>query len=328
MKWGISMWLKFFFSFLLVWGFGAAAADMRGVQSGTLPDGIKGTFAYIDPAASKLIEVDSTGKVLWDWDIPRLGGYLFEGADVEWIASSGSFLFVIPGSGVYEVSKRDRRLTWSCKTKFISHDADRLPNGDTIFVNAWDADDDPIVTVVDSACVEKKKLYAKQLGLNPEKRRNVSGESYSNTHINAIQVIDDGSWLLSLRNYNQIILFSTEKGVLKKWGKATRVHDPLWVGDGTLLHAKRNQNELVLIGADKSRRSLFASQDGDWAPLRTIQLIDKKYLLITGSQSVGIVDYDGKIHWSLKLAGFQPQRSRQPGAPFLYKAVFIPSASN
>lgn len=306
----------------------AFAEELRGAASGNLPVGIDGTFAYIDPSISKLIEIDSTGRVVWDWVIPPLGGNLYSGADVEWLPTKESFLFVVPGSGVYEVSKRNKAITWQCKTEFISHDADRLPNGDTIFVNGWDSDDAPIVTLVDSNCTEKKKLYAKDLKLKTDDQRLASSEKYSNTHINAVQVLPDDTWLISLRNFNQFILLSSDFKVLKGWRKTRRGHDPLLTEDGSIFFAQHGKGQALLhIKPDRSREVIFTSTAPEWTPLRTIQLLRKEYFLITGSQSIGIVDKSGQLVWAIKLHGFQPQKGvRERGSPFIYKAVFIPSA--
>lgn len=302
------------------------SADVRGLPSGALPPSVKGTFAYIDPSLSKLFEVDASGKVIWDYEIPKLGGDLAAGADIEWIASTNSFLFVVPGSGVYEVRKKDKNLIWSCKTPFISHDADRLPNGDTIFINAWDSDDAPIVTLVDSNCREKRTLFAKDLGLDPQKRRPASGESYSNTHINAIQVMSDDAWLISLRNYGQFILLSPDSKAIKKWGKTKKGHDPNLNQDGSIYFAQHGKEQaLIHIRPNGSREVIFSPEEKKWTPLRTVQPIDNKYFLMTGSEVMGVVDTSGTVLWSLTIHGFQAQKGGRGNASFLYKAVFIPS---
>ena len=100
----------------------------------------EGRISYIDPIEGIIYEVDLNGFVTWKYKIPskiKNRGKLRSGADIEWLKESDNFLFVVPLGGIYEVNRR-KEIVWSYETKLVSHDADRLPNGNTIFVNAWD----------------------------------------------------------------------------------------------------------------------------------------------------------------------------------------------
>ena len=81
----------------------------------------------------RIIEVNMLGEIVWEYLVPQnIKEYVNPGFDTE-LLSNNNVLFVLPRNGVYEVS-RDGEVVWSYITDKISHDADRLPNGNTIFV--------------------------------------------------------------------------------------------------------------------------------------------------------------------------------------------------
>ena len=172
----------------------AAVGDQFGSLEINQPEKVQaGKVVFVDPQLSKLIELDLTGKVTWEYSIPfAWRGKLTAATDVEWLPASDNFLLAIPESGVFEIN-RQSQVVWQYKTKFISHDADRLPNGNTVFVNGWDADTDPIVTEVDSSGKVIFQLFAQQLGLDLSERRTNPAEPHSNTHTNAVHWIAEGN---------------------------------------------------------------------------------------------------------------------------------------
>ena len=81
----------------------------------------------------RIIEVNMLGEIVWEYLVPQnIKEYVNPGFDTE-LLSNNNVLFVLPRNGVYEVS-RDGEVVWSYITDKISHDADRLPNGNTIVV--------------------------------------------------------------------------------------------------------------------------------------------------------------------------------------------------
>ena len=81
----------------------------------------------------RIIEVDMEGKIVWEYEIPlSLRQYTNPGFDVEPLPNS-HVLFVLPGSGIYEID-RQGSVVWSHLDPKVSHDVDRLPNGNTLYV--------------------------------------------------------------------------------------------------------------------------------------------------------------------------------------------------
>jgi hypothetical protein len=319
-----------FFSLLIMGALRLSlAGEIVGKVTGDFPEGLSGTIAYVNPQSAKVIEVDRTGEAKTAWTIPasyQLGGSLFSGADIEWVVSNQTYLVTIPRAAVIE-STREGKVVWSYKTKYISHDADRLTNGNTIFTNGWDADQDPIVTEVSSAGVVVREIFASDLGLSKEDWKPSTGEPYSNTHANAVQVEANLDTIISLRNYNMFVVVRDGK-VIERFKNIRLVHDPVSTERG-YFYARHGQTQWLgwQSRVDGERRKLFEAQGVNrWTPLRSVQpLMDNKYILITGSTAIGILDSQGNLVWSLDLDGFSHQKNgKTAGTPFLFKAVFIP----
>lgn len=81
----------------------------------------------------RIIEVNMLGEIVWQYQLPDyLKQYTNPGFDVE-LLSNNNILFLLPRSGVYEIN-RNGTIVWSYKDTKVSHDADRLPNGNTLVV--------------------------------------------------------------------------------------------------------------------------------------------------------------------------------------------------
>ena len=77
------------------------------------------------------------GEIVWEYVLPdNLKRYTNPGFDVERL-SNDNILFLLPLKGVYEID-RDGKIVWSYLDSKVTHDADRLPNGNTILVFGGD----------------------------------------------------------------------------------------------------------------------------------------------------------------------------------------------
>lgn len=285
-----------------------------------------GRVAFVDASQAKLIEMDLTGKITWEYAIPGavLGsGKLSSGTDVEWLPASDNFLLAIAGAGLFEIS-RQGQVVWSYATPYADHDADRLENGNTVFVNGWDGDTDPVMTEVDRAGNIVLQLFARDLELNLAERHSVTTERHSNTHANAVQQLRPGEYLLSLRNFNQFIKISNGK-VVGRVKNARNVHDPVPFKDGYLfaVHLADDKSALMLHAGPGQRQPLFKPEPDTWTPLRTVELLKNGNILITGGREVGQLDAQGQLVWSLVVAQFASGKSGQKSSRFFYKAAFV-----
>ena len=80
----------------------------------------------------RIIEVNMLGEVTWQYVLPEdLKQYTNPGQDVERLPN-GNTLLVMPGKGIVEVNN-EGEVVWSHMDERVSHDADRLINGNTLY---------------------------------------------------------------------------------------------------------------------------------------------------------------------------------------------------
>lgn len=298
----------------------------------------KGRVAYISPHEGTLYEVNLKGAVTWSFKLPAsLHHALSAGADVEWIRETDTFLYIVPRTGVYEVS-RAGKIVWSHETKTVSHDADRLPNGNTLFAYGWGGDNDPSFTEVDrNGEVVQSWRPGDALSKSTELWVPSPGEDYSYTHANAVQRLGDGSTLVSLRNFNQFVIVKEGK-IQKSFKIKPRVHDPVLLPDGTLYYAiladqnfhdtlagrvpipYGNGHFLMKMEPDGTEKVVFRA-GSLLRPLHTVQPLSNGNILVTGSTTVAQISPDGKMVWQLTLHGFK-QKS-EDRRRWLYKAAWV-----
>lgn len=305
----------------------AAVGDQFAKMEIFQPDKVQaGWVAFVDSSLAKLIEVDLSGRITWEYALPGSmvgNGKLSGGTDVEWLAQSDNFLLAIPGSGVFEIN-RQGQVVWKFVTPYADHDADRLDNGNTVFVNGWDGDNDPVMTEVDSAGNIVLQLFARDLELNLAERHSITTERYSNTHANAVQKLGPGDYLLSLRNFNQFVKISNGK-VVARIRNARNVHDPVPYKGGYLFaaHLADDKSSLMMHAGPGQRQPLFKPEPDTWTPLRTVELLRNGNILITGGREIGQLDPQGQLIWSLVAEHYASGKSGQKTARFFYKAAFV-----
>ena len=305
-----------------------------------LPDAAipEGRISYIDPIEGIIYEVDLNGFVTWEYKIPsKINNKrtLRKGADIEWLKESDNFLFVVPLVGIYEVN-RQKEIVWSYETKLVSHDADRLPNGNTIFVNAWDKEgDNQVVEITPRGDIVFEWKISdsgvscahKSANCNWGKRE---GKKYDYTHVNAVQKFEDGSFLVSLRNLHKAVLIDKNLKVVERYRHIRLVHDPRLKGDKLiaisrrqgLVERERKPSDSKYVFKYSDQKNVFKYFDKGYAFLRTNELIPDGNILLTDTRNLLVFNRDSeKIVWKLKLNGFGDQK-RNKDLPYLYKAAW------
>jgi len=273
----------------------------------------------------RIIEVNMLGEIVWQYLIPQsLRQYTNPGFDVE-LLPSNNILFVLPRNGVYEID-RNGKIIWSYLTPKISHDADRLPNGNTIFVfGADDQKSDAQVTEVNPKGEVVWAWYAKDRFDKPP-YNNIFNEGW--THTNAVSRLSNGNTLISPRNFNFVVEVDPKGEVVRTCGEGifSSQHDPEFLPNGNIIAA--------LQWRDKPHRAVeFDPKTGkivweylipdrkNW-PVRDANRLPNGNTLITGAKEIVEVTPQGGIVWRLRLQGvsFTPQDA--PGRGF-YKAERI-----
>jgi hypothetical protein len=280
-----------------------------------------------DPQIPRIVEVNMQGEIVWEYVIPEnLRRYQEPGLDVK-LLSNGNILFVLPLNGVYEID-RSGSIVWHHLDDKISHDADRLPNGNTLFVwGGADAVDDAQVKEVNPAGEIVWSWHAKhRLHMEPY----IGIERQGWTHTNAVTRLGDGNTLISLRNFN--VTLEVMPGGAIVWAfdwsnfDGYDPHEPEILPDDHLLVCLQGDTPHQVVEMDRVsaqvvweyyRPGLRTTRDCDRLPNGNTLIVG----VIEGEQDSVIFEVtpDGEIVWQLKLKDVPAMGS--PG--WFYKAQRI-----
>lgn len=270
-----------------------------------------GTTLFADnhnPERPRIIEVNMLGEIIWEYLVPdNLKQYTNPGFDVE-LLPDNNILFVLPRHGVYEIDRKGN-VVWSCLTEKISHDADRLPNGNTIFVYGHDDQKrDAQVTEVNPKGKIVWTWYAKDHFDKPP-YKNIYHQGW--THANAVTRLPNGNTLISLRNFNFLVEVDPKRSVVRIIGEGIleSPHDPEILPDGSILLANqlrppRGVHSAVEIDPKTNRvvRQFPITERRIW-PIRDANRLLNGNTLITGTTKIIEVTKEGEIVWQLTLKG-------------------------
>jgi hypothetical protein len=263
----------------------------------------------------RIIEVNMLGEIVWQYLLPdNLKRYTNPGFDVELLANN-NILFVLPRKGVYEID-RSGKIVWSYLTSKISHDADRLPNGNTIFVfGGGDQKDDAQVTEVNPKGEIVWTWYAKNYFDKPP-YNNIADEGW--THTNAVTRLPNGNTLISPRNFNFVVEVDPQGSVVRTLGEGLLYyqHEPELLPNGNLLSGSHG-NIARLAPELAASITSYAAVEIDlktgkivwkfmWPPglspdARDADRLPNGNTLVQGGVRIAEVTTEGKIVWQLRL---------------------------
>jgi hypothetical protein len=230
-----------------------------------------------DPQKPRVIEVDMQGNIVWEYILPdNLKQYTQPGFDAE-LLSNGHILIVLPRKGIREID-RSGNILWKHDDEKISHDADRLSNGDTIYVfGGGDKKGDPQVKEVDSNGDLVWSWYAKE-EFDVDPYADIDDQGW--THINAVTRLQNGNTLASLRNFGLTVIIGTDGSVLRTYdwtyiSGATNPdpHEPEVESEGALLIALQNDSPYQGVEIDMTSEEIVWSYSRDG--LRTTRDCDR-----------------------------------------------------
>jgi len=264
-----------------------------------------------DPQKTRLIEVNMLGEIVWEYVFPAsLTNYRNPGLDVESL-SNGNILFVAPLKGVYEIN-RNGTIVWSYLDSKVSHDADRLPNGNTLV--AWggvDSMNDAQVKEINPQGQIVWSWYAKD-HFNTPQYKSISREGW--THTNAVTRLANGNTLISLRNFQLTVEVNPQGQAVwsfdwSKFGTNPDPHDPELLDNDNLLAclpspaATYQAVEINRTNGETAwhylNSSLISSRDCDRLPngnTLIVTMVSSKH-----ESTILEVTSDGEIVWQLNL---------------------------
>ncbi len=272
----------------------------------------------------RIIEVNMLGEIVWEYLVPQnLKQYTNPGFDVE-LLPTNNILFVLPRSGVYEIDRKGK-IVWSYLTNKISHDADRLPNGNTIFVfGAFDQKSDAQIVEVNQKGEVVWSWYAKD-HFDKSPYASIYDEGW--THTNAVTRLPNGNTLISLRNFNFIVEVDAKGSVVRTIGEGILEyqHDPEILSNGNILIMNHAMPHQAVEIDPETGRVIWKSAgfERDVTPVRDANRLPNGNTLITGTTRIVEVTAEGKTVWQLSLKGVVFKTPKERPARGFYKAERI-----
>jgi len=273
-----------------------------------------------NPQKPRIIEVNMLGEIVWEYPVPHnLRQYTNPGFDVEWLPNN-NILFVLPRNGVYEVN-RNGNIIWSYLNNKVSHDADRLPNGNTLVVYGHeDGISDAQVKEISPEGEIVWAWYARD-HFNKAPYKDIYEQGW--THTNAASRLPDGHTLISPRNFNFVVEADPQGSVFRTIGEGILhyQHDPEMLPNGNLLLANQRVPHRA-IEIDPETGGIVWQSAGfkrDAVPVRDADRLPNGNTLIAGSTEIVEVTTHGEIVWQLRLKGITFERGEAARLGF-YKA--------
>jgi outer membrane protein assembly factor BamB len=261
------------------------------------------------------------GRIIWEYVLPpNLRQYNNPGFDVE-LLPNDNVLFVLPRHGVYEID-RTGKVVWSYLDDKVSHDADRLPNGNTlvVFGNNDGYHDQQVKEIGPDGRLVWSWRAKDHFWREPFKGIFEQGW----THTNAAERLHNGHTLISLRNFNFIAEVDKDGQVLRTIGEGIlwHQHDPVMLPNGNVLTANHTRERAVEIDPATNRVVWrFVPHSGEWR-VRDADRLPNGNTLITDATKIAEVSPEGEIVWFLKVEGVTYHKTDWPGRGF-YKAQRI-----
>ena len=269
-----------------------------------------------DTDKPRIIEVNMLGEVIWEYVLPAdFKRHTNPGQDVE-LVSNGNVLVILPGKGIIEINRRGA-IVWSHMDKNVSHDADRLPNGNTLY-GFGDSD-----TIEDAQAKEVTPegevvwaWYAKE-HFNEQSYLDIFEHGW--THTNAVERLENGNTLVSPRNFGVLVEVNPSGSTVRTIGKGLliKAHEPEFLPNGNILvanHSKQhellefdpNTNEIVWRFLPPYQRIAKALGIGKKIkkvimPIRDADTLPNDNILLTAYGIVLEVTRDGDIVWQLQF---------------------------
>jgi outer membrane protein assembly factor BamB len=272
----------------------------------------------------RVVEINMNGEVVWEYVLPgNLKRYTNPGFDVE-LLPSGNILLVLPGSGIYEIDRKGE-IIWSHRDKKVSHDADRLPNGNTLYVyGKEDTKNDPQVKEVDPSGKLLWSWYAKK-EFNKSPYKDIHNQGW--THTNAVTRLENGNTLISPRNFNMLVEVDPQGKVVRTIGEKylKYQHDPEVLPNGNILVANHDTPHEVLEIDSQTGEIIwrYAIEKKRAWPVRDANRLPNGNTLITGTTVLLEITADKEIVWRLFLRNVNFRSPKDAPALGFYKAQRI-----
>jgi hypothetical protein len=332
-----------------------SARGKSGDQDGPYPDleiltldrerAFPGNVIFVDKLAGRVVEATVEGKVVWECAPPQTCkiNSAMEGAcgtrlmDVE-VLPNDNVLVLNGGAGVYELN-RDGKVVWQYMNDTVSHDADRLKNGNTLMACVGAEADAKFPYEKPQAIEVNRKgeivweWHARDEYANSKYKDVRSGDADDWTHMNSVQRLPDGNTLLSVRNWNLLVavdkngktVWSTGSGEVPPPGTFGREppqcpHTPVMLDEdiiivsesvrGTVIEWSRKQGKVVWQYPERA-----GPRRDQWLFIRAAHRLPNGNTFIIDSRGQFLeVARGGEVVWQARLHNFTDLRPGQDKA--------------
>ena len=249
------------------------------------------------------------GNILWQYNLPEsLKNYTNPGLDAE-LLSNDHILFVAPLKGVYEID-RSGSVVWSYLDDKISHDADRLPNGNTLINwGGMDNENDTQIKEVNSMGSIVWHWEAKPYFYADPKYQNISMQGW--THANAVHRLSNGNTMVNLRNFNLTVIVNSTGDIIWQhdWSAiGDDPHEPEILPSGNILialqwtapdHAVELEMASHNVIWSYTRNNVSFARDADRLPNGNTLI----QAVVNRSPKIYEVTSSGEIVWQIAVRG-------------------------
>lgn len=260
-----------------------------------------------------IVEVDMQGRVLWRHEpfIPMRGLLL----DATYL-DNGHIMYTVKGHGIVEID-RTGKTVWEHRDDEASHDADRLPNGNTLYNRAWVSKGVDAVREITPA----GEVVWSWNGLADFDKLPFDKVYFEGwMHVNSVSRLASGNTMISIRNFNTIVEVNQSGRVVRRWTfncddsrtiptsgpiKGELNHEPEMLASGNILVALRSPLRYVEFNPE--------TQEIVWQwqpPAETFTLSHNRdanrlpngNTLVTTANQLVEVTADGTVAWVLNGA--------------------------
>ncbi|MDC1375823.1 aryl-sulfate sulfotransferase [bacterium] len=269
----------------------------------------EGTFLLVVPQKNsygRVLQITNNAKIIWQHD----GNSLFGRLDDAKLTYENTIL-IAAEKGVYEID-RESKIIWSYKIN-VSHDVDKLSNGNILINYAWGPKGSQKIIEVDN----KKNVVWGWDGMETHNVKpfadtyasdsNIFGSSKTWIHNNGVTALTDDTFLISMRDFQEIIWINRKSDIIKKYifncvakkralltsGKirGCNPHEPQQLQNGNIVVGLRNPNRAIEFNP-KTDDIIWQWRSPKSSAYGTIRDVDKlkngNYVVVTGSHLLEI----------------------------------------
>ena len=269
----------------------------------------KGTFLLVVPQKNsygRVLEITNDAKIIWQHD----GNNSFGRLDDAKLTNENTIL-IAAEKGVYEID-REGKVIWSYKTK-VSHDVDKLSNGNILINYAWGAkgskkiievdNNKNVVWTWDGMTTHNVEPFADAYASDSK----TFGSNKTWIHNNGVTVLEDDTFLISMRDFQEIIWINRKADIIKKYifkcdakkralltsGKirGCNPHEPQQLQNGNIVVGLRNPNRAIEFNPETDE-IVWQWRSPKSKAYGTIRDVDKlkngNFIVVTGSHLLEI----------------------------------------